>query len=100
MRKSVIGDGQYERTDCGLSDFGIEVGIGGVLQGQADRLLFFGAQAGLRRRNEGAAGPRFQIRTAAEADRNSRNGFQGRTAGDVRLDSYCVEGDRRHDVGL
>ena len=25
MRKSVIGDGQYERTDCGLSDFGIEV---------------------------------------------------------------------------
>jgi membrane dipeptidase len=25
MRKSVIGDGQYERTNCGLSDFGIEV---------------------------------------------------------------------------
>jgi membrane dipeptidase len=25
MRKSPIGDGQYERTDCGLSDFGIEV---------------------------------------------------------------------------
>src|SRR5919199_974274 len=25
MRKSAIGDGQYERTDCGLSDFGIEV---------------------------------------------------------------------------
>jgi membrane dipeptidase len=25
MRKSYIGDGQYERTDCGLSDFGIEV---------------------------------------------------------------------------
>jgi membrane dipeptidase len=25
MRKSVIGDGQYERTDCGLSDFGVEV---------------------------------------------------------------------------
>ena len=25
MRKSSIGDGQYERTDCGLSDFGIEV---------------------------------------------------------------------------
>jgi membrane dipeptidase len=24
-RKSPIGDGQYERTDCGLSDFGIEV---------------------------------------------------------------------------
>ena len=25
MRKSVIGDGQYERTNCGLSDFGIDV---------------------------------------------------------------------------
>lgn len=25
MRKSYIGDGQYERTDCGLSDFGMEV---------------------------------------------------------------------------
>jgi membrane dipeptidase len=25
MRKSWIGDGQYERTNCGLSDFGIEV---------------------------------------------------------------------------
>ncbi len=25
MRKSVIGDGQNERTDCGLSDFGVEV---------------------------------------------------------------------------
>jgi membrane dipeptidase len=25
MRKSVIGDGQYERTDCGLSEFGVEV---------------------------------------------------------------------------
>src|SRR5258708_6488742 len=25
MRKSYVGDGQYERTDCGLSDFGIEV---------------------------------------------------------------------------
>jgi membrane dipeptidase len=25
MRKSAIGDGQYERTDCGLSDFGVEV---------------------------------------------------------------------------
>jgi membrane dipeptidase len=25
MRKSYIGDGQYERTDCGLSDFGVEV---------------------------------------------------------------------------
>jgi len=25
MRKSVIGDGQYERTDCGLSDFGMDV---------------------------------------------------------------------------
>jgi len=25
MRKSEIGDGQYERTDCGLSDFGIDV---------------------------------------------------------------------------
>src|SRR5260370_42493073 len=25
MRKSAIGDGQYERTDCGLSDFGEEV---------------------------------------------------------------------------
>jgi membrane dipeptidase len=25
MRKSVIGDGQDERTDCGLSDFGVEV---------------------------------------------------------------------------
>jgi len=25
MRKSAIGDGQYERTDCGLSDFGLEV---------------------------------------------------------------------------
>jgi len=25
MRKSAIGDGQYERTDCGLSDFGIDV---------------------------------------------------------------------------
>ena len=25
MRKSQIGDGQYERTDCGLSDFGVEV---------------------------------------------------------------------------
>jgi membrane dipeptidase len=25
MRKSPIGDGQYERTDCGLSDFGVEV---------------------------------------------------------------------------
>src|SRR4051812_20471582 len=24
-RKSWIGDGQYERTDCGLSDFGVEV---------------------------------------------------------------------------
>jgi membrane dipeptidase len=24
-RKSVIGDGQYERTDCGLSDLGVEV---------------------------------------------------------------------------
>jgi membrane dipeptidase len=24
-RKSEIGDGQYERTDCGLSDFGIDV---------------------------------------------------------------------------
>jgi membrane dipeptidase len=24
-RKSYIGDGQYERTDCGLSDFGIDV---------------------------------------------------------------------------
>jgi membrane dipeptidase len=25
MRKSYIGDGQYERTDCGLSDFGVAV---------------------------------------------------------------------------
>jgi membrane dipeptidase len=25
MRKSAIGDGQYERTKCGLSDFGIDV---------------------------------------------------------------------------
>ena len=25
MRKSYIGDGQYERTDCGLSDFGVDV---------------------------------------------------------------------------
>src|SRR5215813_10228617 len=25
MRKSPIGDGQYERTDCGLSEFGVEV---------------------------------------------------------------------------
>src|ERR1700736_2633215 len=25
MRKSEIGDGQYERTDCGLSEFGVEV---------------------------------------------------------------------------
>ncbi len=25
MRKSAIGDGQYERTDCGLSDFGVDV---------------------------------------------------------------------------
>jgi membrane dipeptidase len=25
MRKSSIGDGQYERTNCGLSDFGVEV---------------------------------------------------------------------------
>src|SRR6202043_332572 len=25
MRKSFIGDGQYERTDCGLSEFGVEV---------------------------------------------------------------------------
>jgi membrane dipeptidase len=25
MRKSQIGDGQYERTNCGLSDFGVEV---------------------------------------------------------------------------
>ncbi len=25
MRKSSIGDGQYERTDCGLSEFGVEV---------------------------------------------------------------------------
>jgi membrane dipeptidase len=25
MRKSYIGDGQYERTDCGLSEFGVEV---------------------------------------------------------------------------
>ena len=25
MRKSAIGDGQYERTNCGLSDFGVEV---------------------------------------------------------------------------
>jgi membrane dipeptidase len=25
MRKSWIGDGQYERTNCGLSDFGMEV---------------------------------------------------------------------------
>jgi membrane dipeptidase len=25
MRKSEIGDGQYERTNCGLSDFGIDV---------------------------------------------------------------------------
>jgi len=25
MRKSYIGDGQYERTDCGLSDFGVSV---------------------------------------------------------------------------
>ena len=25
MRKSYIGDGQYERTDCGLSDFGMDV---------------------------------------------------------------------------
>jgi membrane dipeptidase len=25
MRKSSIGDGQYERTDCGLSDFGVDV---------------------------------------------------------------------------
>ena len=25
MRKSTIGDGQYERTNCGLSDFGVEV---------------------------------------------------------------------------
>src|SRR6267378_5579540 len=25
MRKSYVGDGQYERTDCGLSDFGLEV---------------------------------------------------------------------------
>src|SRR5438552_17502345 len=25
MRKSAIGDGQYERTTCGLSDFGVDV---------------------------------------------------------------------------
>jgi membrane dipeptidase len=25
MRKSYIGDGQYERTNCGLSEFGVEV---------------------------------------------------------------------------
>src|SRR5207302_6753427 len=25
MRKSAIGDGQYERTNCGLSDFGVDV---------------------------------------------------------------------------
>jgi membrane dipeptidase len=25
MRKSFIGDGQYERTDCGLSEFGVDV---------------------------------------------------------------------------
>jgi membrane dipeptidase len=25
MRKSYVGDGQYERTDCGLSEFGVEV---------------------------------------------------------------------------
>jgi membrane dipeptidase len=25
MRKSYIGDGQYERTDCGLSEFGVDV---------------------------------------------------------------------------
>jgi membrane dipeptidase len=25
MRKSAVGDGQYERTDCGLSEFGVEV---------------------------------------------------------------------------
>ena len=25
MRKTWVGDGQYERTDCGLSDFGVEV---------------------------------------------------------------------------
>jgi membrane dipeptidase len=25
MRKSPIGDGQYERTNCGLSDFGVDV---------------------------------------------------------------------------
>ena len=25
MRKSSIGDGQYERTDCGLSEFGVDV---------------------------------------------------------------------------
>jgi membrane dipeptidase len=25
MRKSPIGDGQYERTDCGLSEFGVDV---------------------------------------------------------------------------
>src|SRR5260370_27903523 len=25
MRKSYVGDGQYERTDCRLSDFGVEV---------------------------------------------------------------------------
>jgi membrane dipeptidase len=25
MRKSAIGDGQYERTNCGLSEFGVEV---------------------------------------------------------------------------
>jgi membrane dipeptidase len=25
MRKSAIGDGQYDRTNCGLSDFGVEV---------------------------------------------------------------------------
>src|SRR5919204_4282 len=25
MRKSFIGDGQYERANCGLSDFGVDV---------------------------------------------------------------------------